>query len=385
MRAKLAYVSAFTMVLLVSASGNGRAGSVVVASSPPADVRKAVQTLVSGAIPGAILYVRQGDRSYAVTAGYADKAAGVPMRAGDTYAIGSTTKSYTAVLVMRLVAQGRIALGAPVSRYLPGVVPNGGRITIGELLSHTSGLYNYTDDAKFRAPYLAGDLRHVWTPRQLIGFAVAHPPLFPPGKRFSYSNTNYVLLGLIVERVTGETYARQLRENIFGLLGLAHTRLRTVNGRLPEVHGYLSFAPYGGPAGSPVIDGSVLSPSFAWSAGAIAANVEDVANFFRGLLSGKLVPHAQLTEMENTAATGGVYGLGLMPTNTTEYEVKTACGRAWGHGGSEPGYYNLPISSPDGSRQAVLMVNADAFLITKTQYEQMFKLVGSAYCDGVPS
>ena len=138
-------------------------------SSPPKDVQGSVQGLVSGSTPGAILFVRQGDRSYTLTAGYADKAKKVPMRASDIFPIGSMTKSYTAVLVMRLVAQGKIMLDAPVSKYLPGLLPAGKRITIRELLSHTSGLYDFATDPRFMAPYLQGKFGFAWTPKQRSG------------------------------------------------------------------------------------------------------------------------------------------------------------------------------------------------------------------------
>ena len=128
-------------------------------SSAPKDVQNSVQALVGGSVPGALLFVRQGDRSYTVTAGYAEKAKKTPMRAGDTFPIGSTTKTFTAVLVMRLVAQGKIALDDPVSKYLPGLLPDGKRITIRELLSHTSGLPEFVDDPLIPRPLHARQLR----------------------------------------------------------------------------------------------------------------------------------------------------------------------------------------------------------------------------------
>jgi D-alanyl-D-alanine carboxypeptidase len=134
------------------------------ASAAPKHIRAAVRGLVSEKIPGAILFVRQGARSYTVTAGYADRDRKLPMRGGATYKIGSTTKTFTAVLVMRLVAQGKIALNAPISSYLPGLLPDGERITVRELLAHTSGLYDYDGDPKVVGPIVAGDFRHPWTP-----------------------------------------------------------------------------------------------------------------------------------------------------------------------------------------------------------------------------
>jgi D-alanyl-D-alanine carboxypeptidase len=348
--------------------------------------------LASGSIPGAILFVRQGERSYTVAAGYADKVDKVPMRASDVFPIGSTTKSYTAVLVMRLVAQGKIRLDDTVSRYLPGLLSEGARITIRELLSHTSGLPDFSTDPRFMAPYLRGELGFAWTPKQMIGFVATKPLLSAPGTRFSYSNTNYVALALLVERVGGQSYAKQLAEYIFRPLELGHTSLPPDNETLPDVHGYVGLGTGGKSADSAPVDSASLTPSFAWSVGGIRATAEDEADFYRGLFSGKLLPRAQVAAMEDTSATGGAYGLGLMPTGGYEYEwrsyttpINTTCGRAWGHGGAFPGYYQLPISSPDGSRQAVLLVNADETLLSQARYKQVFGVLATAYCRGVGS
>jgi D-alanyl-D-alanine carboxypeptidase len=355
-------------------------------------VSDGVRGLVSGSTPGAILFVRQGDRSYTVTAGYADTAKKTPMRASDIYPIGSTTKSYTAVLVMRLVEQRKIMLDDPVSKYLPGLLPDGKRITIRELLSHTSGLDDFAQDPRFMAPYLRGKLGFAWTPKQMVGFAATKPLLFAPGTQFSYSNTNYIVLALLAERVGRESFDKQLRDYIVGPLKLSHTSLPAGNQTLPDVHGYLSLRAYDKNASSAPFDSAALSPSFAWSAGGIRATVEDVADFYRGLLSGKLLPAAQVAAMQDTSQTGGAYGLGLFPTDAQGYEwgpytkvINTTCGRAWGHGGSFPGYYHLPISSPDGSRQAVLVVNTDPTLMQQSELKQVYNVLETAYCRGVPS
>ena len=365
-------------------------GETQAVASAPKAVQDSVQALVSGSIPGAILFVRQGARSYTVTAGYADKAKKVPMRASDVFPIGSTTKSYTAVLVMRLVAKGKIRLDDTVSKYLPGLLPDGARITIRELLSHTSGLYDFATDPRFMAPYLRGEFGFAWTPKQMVGFAARKPLLFTPGTRFSYSNTNYVVLALLAERVAKESYEKQLADDIFRPLKLSHTSLPAGNETLPDVHGYVGLGAEGKIANSAPIDSAALTPSFAWSVGGIRATAEDEADFYRGLFSGKLLPNAQVAAMEDTSATGGAYGLGLMPTGGYEYEwriyttaINTACGRAWGHGGAFPGYYQLPISSPDGSRQAVLLVNADETLLLPAQYKQVYAVLRTAYCRGV--
>jgi D-alanyl-D-alanine carboxypeptidase len=362
-------------------------------TKPPtsAGIRSQVQALVSGPVPGALLYVRQGDRSYTVAAGYADKARHVPMRADDTYKIGSTTKTFTAVLIMRLVADGKLLLDAPISRYLPGLVPNGNQITVRELLSHTSGLYGYEDSSRMQRT-VANHLTKTWTPAQLLQVADEHAPLFAPGTHFSYSTTGYIVLGLLAQRVGGESYAKQLRDYIIRPLQLSHTTLPARTGPLPDVHGYFALSNFHETASPGPTDITALSPTVAWSGGGIRSTAQDVAAFYRALFTGKLLPKAEVAAMENTTATHGAYGLGLMPTGGNAYvwgaytqAINTTCGRAWGHGGNFPGYYQLPISSPDGSRQAVLLVNADPSLIPPSQLKQIYHVLDTAYCRGVPS
>jgi len=379
-------------VVVLAVTSAVLAGCGTSPTSAPSDIRADVEALVSGNIPGALIYVRQGDRSYTVTAGYADKVTKTPMRATDVFPVGSTTKSYTAVIVMHLAAQGKIALDDPVSRYLPGLLPDGNVITIGELLSQTSGLYDVADDPGFLRPYLQGNLGFAWTPEQLVGFATAKPLLFTPGTRFSYSNTNYVVLGLLAERVGGESYQTLLRDDISRPLKLSHTSLPASNQPLPDVHGYVGLNAHGKSATATPIDSAALSPSFGWSAAGIRATAQDLADFYRGLFSGKLLPAALLNLMESTQSTGGQYGLGIIPTGGNGYvwgadtqAINTTCGPAWGHGGNLPGYLVLPISSPDGSRQAVLLVNADPTLMTAAQLAQVYHVLDTAYCRGVSS
>jgi len=164
-------------VVTAAAVATAACGGTKTSASPgirSAGIRAEVQALASGPIPGALLYVRQGDRSYTVAAGYADKARKVTMRAGDTYKIGSTTKTFTAVLIMRLVARGKLGLDAAISRYLPGLLPDGNRITVRELLAHTSGLYDYETSAGMQR-VAAHDLTKAWTPAELIQAGEQHP------------------------------------------------------------------------------------------------------------------------------------------------------------------------------------------------------------------
>jgi D-alanyl-D-alanine carboxypeptidase len=130
------------------------------------------------------------------------------MRASDRFRIGSVTKTYVATVALQLVAERRLALVDTVARWLLGLVPNGEHITIRELLSHSSGIPELDQDPRVLKPYLSGHLAYHWTPRALVKIAVSHRARFAPGTRYSYSNTNYLLVGMVIEAVTGESLSR---------------------------------------------------------------------------------------------------------------------------------------------------------------------------------
>ena len=146
------------------------------------------------------------------------------MRPDNHFKIASLTKTYTATVVLQLVGEGKLSLDDTVEQRLPGVVPNGGKITIRQLLNHTSGLADFESDPRYLKPYLSGNFGYYWAPRQLVRMGVSHKPLFAPGTRWSYSNTNYVVAQLIVEKVTGKTLGAELKRRIFQPLGLRPAR-----------------------------------------------------------------------------------------------------------------------------------------------------------------
>src|SRR5690242_10055821 len=138
------------------------------------------RTLVKGGAPGAIVYVRTPTGARAGVAGYADRTAHVSMRAADRYRIASVTKAFVSVLILQLEADGKLDIDDPVEKYLPHVVPNGSAITLRELMNHTSGLFNFTDDPSFVNDPVTSFSR-AWTPSELLAVAFAHPPTFAPG------------------------------------------------------------------------------------------------------------------------------------------------------------------------------------------------------------
>lgn len=337
-----------------------------------------LDALVAAGAPGAILLIRNGNHTTRLTAGLADVTRKRPMRPADRFRIASVTKSYTASVVLQLIAEGKLALSDSVEGRLPKLVPNGKRITIRQLLNHTSGLFELESDRQIMKPYYAGELDHYWSMRQLVQRAVTHKPLFAPGTQHSYSNTNYVVAGLIVEAVTGNSFGAELRSRIFQPLHLDQTSYPTTP-RMPTpyAHGYTVLGEQAG------FDITHFSPSLFPASGAIISSVGDVADFYRALLSGRLLRPELLKAMTTTVRTGPLdaatgatgYGFGLM-------RWSTACGAAWGHDGGVPGYWTRSYSTDNGRRQAVLMINHDPETLAIPARGLFQRLIARAYCSG---
>jgi D-alanyl-D-alanine carboxypeptidase len=313
-------------------------------------LNRIARELVADGAPGSIAVVRTPTRVVRAASGYSDRELRVRMRPTDRFRIASVTKTFVATVVLQLVAEGRLRLEDTVESRLPSLVPNGSSITIQELLNHTSGLFDYTQDPSFVAAVISNPGRE-WSPRELVAAATAHPPLFAPGAAFSYSNTNYIVVGLIVEAVTGEPIGKTLRRRIFDPLGLRSTTFAPGAIQGHAAHGYVvSAPPLPFPPGTIVDMTALVSPSVAWAAAQIASNADDVTTFFRALLGGRLLPRAQLAQMKPTGAS--VYGLGLRV-------AQTPCGVAYGHVGDYPGYRNVVWATANGRRAANVMVNID--------------------------
>jgi D-alanyl-D-alanine carboxypeptidase len=338
---------------------------VLAAALPAAQARPpSLRPIVKAGAPGALLFEQHG--------GVASRSA-LRLRPADSFRIGSLTKSYVAAVVLQLVGEGRLALDDPVSRYLPGIVPGADGITIRELLGHTSGLPDFDGLPAVLAPYIGGDLGYVWAPRDLIALAVAQPATGAPGAAFAYSNTNYLVAGLIVESVTGKPLGAVLRQRIFRPLGLRHTAFGlTGTSPRPSAHGYSV------PPGGSRLDVTTLTP-YSWAAGAIVSTAADIARYYRSLLTGRVVPRALLRTMLTTLPDpngdfpGQGYGLGIA-------RFPTPCGVAWGHNGDTPGYVVYALSSRDGSRQAVLFVNEDAESLPHGVGHAFIAALTRAYC-----
>lgn len=336
-------------------------------------LRAQLRAVVIAGAPGAVLLVRDGSRTLRLASGSANLKTKAPLRATDRFRVGSVTKTFVATVVLQLVAERRLSLDDSVERWLPGLVPKGQTISVRQLLGMTSGLFDYLNDGDktLERQWLAGDLTHPWKPRELVRIATKHPPHFAPGADWSYCNTCYVLLGLIVEKATGHPLASELRRRIFVPAGLRATTFDsdpTISG--PHAHGYELL---GKP---PLVDVSVFSPTIGWAAGAIVSTADDLARFYRTLLGGRLLRADLLRKMETTRRISKDFGYGMGLMNLT-----LPCGLAWGHNGGIPGYRTWVLSRKDGRRQVVVLANLGEDSLGQKGEQAMLETLAKAYCD----
>lgn len=261
-----------------------------------------------------------------------------PIRRTDHFRAGSITKTFIATVVLQLVAERRLSLSDPVEHHLPGLIRgkdlDGRALTLRALLTHTSGLADYTTDTKGLVPL---------TPAEAVRTALAHPATTPG--RWSYSNTNYVVLGMVIKQVTGRSYATETERRIITPLRLTGTSFPGTRTTLPSPHGR-AYTSEGR-------DITALNPGVAGAAGELISTLADLDHFYAALLGGRLLPAPQLRQMLSTRATDGSYGMGLYPQ-------KLACGTTvWGHNGRIAGSYVRTAATRDGDRVLTFRVNTD--------------------------
>lgn len=320
------------LVLPVSLALLALAPADSTAPRPPTTDTVLPLLVTRGGAPAAALLVRDGAGSH-----YAR--AGTGIARDDHFRAGSMTKTFIATLVLQLAEEHRLKLSDTVEQHLPGLVRGAGNdgrtITLRALLTHTSGLHDFTADTKGLVPL---------SPRQAVRMALTHPPAH--AGRFSYSNTNYVLLGMVVRQVTGHSYAAEAERRIIAPLGLTGTSFPGSRMALPSPHGR-AYAADG-------TDVTELDPRVAGAAGELVTTLTDLDRFYAALLGGRLLPPRRLREMRDTRAAHGLYGMGLYPE-------KLPCGTTvWGHNGRILGSYVRTAATVDGRRVLTYRVNTTA-------------------------
>ncbi|MHB1594867.1 MAG: serine hydrolase domain-containing protein [Streptosporangiaceae bacterium] len=306
------------------------------------------RVLRRASIPGAIVGVwQQGYRPYTRAFGVRNVRLRQPMSTHLYMRIGSETKTFTITALLQLVDRHKIRLDDPIARYISGV-PHGRTITLRELAEMRSGLFNYTNDGNWTKAFLAHPRRQ-WKPSQLLRYAFRHKLMFKPGSKYYYSNTNTILLGLVIQKVSHTSLARFIERNILRPLHLTHTML-PAGAYFPRPHavGYTKLAP-----GTPVLNATSWNPSWGWAAGAMFSTLGDLHVWAKDVATGNLLTRATQRQRERFLPVPfkGVragYGLGLFRIN------------GWiGHNGSLPGYQSLTIYLPSQRATVVVLLNSD--------------------------
>lgn len=304
------------------------------------------KAMEQASIPGAIIGIWQdGATPYVRAFGVRDTATGEPMATDLYMRIGSVTKTFVTTAILQLVDQGKVGLDDPISRYVPGV-PNGDAVSIRHLAAMRSGLFDYSDVTQAAMP---DNQERRYTPQDLLEIIVQHPPDFPADTKFDYNNSNTVLLGLVVEKVSGQPLDRYIDEHTVQAEHLQHT-LFPADAILPSphAHGYTKM-----PDGK-IADGTDWNPSWGWAAGQMVSTVDDLHIWARDLATGKLLTPAAQREREKfqpapSEGDGALYGLGV------EYQF------GWiGHNGNITGYQTYAYYLPSEKTTMVVMVNSNA-------------------------
>jgi D-alanyl-D-alanine carboxypeptidase len=370
-----------------TATGAGTSSVETTAASGSNPVlQSSLDGLVKAGFPAALGTVTEADGdTVSLASGVADREDDRAAEPDGQVRIASNTKMFTATVVMQLVDEGEVSLDEPIESYLPGLITGDGidgrQISVRQLLQHTSGLPEYIVDLLDQE----GGLTRYWSPRDILDLALTHPAVFAPGERWEYSNTNYLVLGLLIERVTGVPLETQIDERIAQPLGLTETLLphggdRSIPGEHPL--GYHPDAQTG-----ELVDTTELDPGATWAAGGMLSTPRELNTFMQALFAGELTSDAALEQMLTTVPAeedvwpGSSYGLGV------ESYPLSCGGVAWGHGGDILGYETRNAVNADGDAVTVAVTALPSTVIDPTDeaallesYRSVFQAMNDALC-----
>jgi D-alanyl-D-alanine carboxypeptidase len=351
------------------------------------ELQKAIQEFVDAGFAGMQMRVHDERGEWVGSAGVRKLDEDAKPPTNGRFRIGSSTKTFTATLVLRLVADGEIGLDSPADDYLPQFGLDR-RITVRMLLQHTSGVFNHTGELDPDGTFVPGipSLGQEWVdnrfrtyrPEELVRFALSKPARFEPGTDQNYSNTNYTLAQLLIEKVTGRSYAEEMQRLILEPLGLSGTVVPGAQTEIPgpHVHGYYRYEDAGQ---WKVVDVTRQNPSLLPGTGDMISTTQDLHTFFSALMGGKLLPAPLLAEMRKPHGKLG-YGLGLFVQ-----DLGPNCGGTiFHHNGSTLGYGALMYSTPDGSKTLTASLTSGDAAIDLVQMfpKALEKLVKEVFCGG---
>ena len=366
-------------VPVVAAIALGAVGGVASAAPSKGEaesLKSRAQGLVGDGYPAALAAVTDAKgESAGVAVGKGSLETGQAPPMDGEVRIGSNTKTFVAVVVMQMVQEGKVGLDEPIETYLPGLIKgegiDGSKITVRQLLQHTSGLPEYTDTYLSSRAAESENMQHYVPPRDLLDTALGKPAAFEPGTQWKYTNTNYIVLGMLIERVSQRPVGEQIDERIVKKLGLSHTYFpapgeEKIRGTHPQGY-HLS-------AGGKLEDITEMDPAWGWAAGAMVSTPSELNTFFQAVFDGRLLTQASIDEMKNGAVDassylgpGTVYGLGLIGT-------PLSCGgTSWGHGGTIHGYQTDNAVGPDGTAVTVAVTALPTAIADQNNLESSAK------------
>jgi D-alanyl-D-alanine carboxypeptidase len=329
------------------------AGQAVAAPSKMdrVELQRRLDDVVAAGAAGAMVEVRDERGVWRSASGVAELGTTRPVPVDGRFRAGSVTKAFVATVVLQLVDRGRLRLDDPVEKWLPGAVPDG-RVTVRQLLNHTSGVpdYRMTLPLPPNPEFLANRWR-TWTPTELVAGVDGLPPTVdPPGSAFSYSSTGYLLLGQLIEKVTGRSYDTEIERRLIKPLKLRGTSMPGISSRIPgpHPHGYVLIATNGGEPRP--FDYTRSNPSVMGAGGEMISTTSDLNRFFAHLLGGHLLPGHLLAEMSAPGVPDATYGLGL------DWHVTTCGVQVYGHDGDAMSYQAWAFATRDLSRQVSVAV-----------------------------
>jgi D-alanyl-D-alanine carboxypeptidase len=308
--------------------------------------------------PGVVAAVQTPQYTWVQAMGVADRDTGKQMTPEVHHRIGSVTKTFTATLLLKAADEGLLSLDNTIDHYITGV-PNGDKITLHQMSDMTSGIASYTEDDQWVKEWLSDPTR-VWKPEEMTRIGIKESPLFDPGSEWFYSNTNYVLLGLVLEKVTGKPIAQLYQKEIIEPLDLKETSFPGTSStiREPYDHGYTL---QGKASGQKPVDSTDWSPSSAWTAGEMISTVDDLLVYGRALGTGKglLSPKEQKERLDSFVS--DVPPLNQPPLKgDLAYGIGLGKDHGWvGHNGEIPGYSTYLFYHPDLDAVVVVEVNSD--------------------------
>lgn len=351
MRVHQALVAATTVFAVMAAPA---AATVTPEGADRPGLQRRLDDVVAVSAVGALAEVRNEHGVWRGASGVAELGTkrAVPVRG--LFRVGSITKTFVATVVLQLVDEGRLRLDDTVAASLPGVVPNGDRVTVRHLLNHTSGLYDYLHTLPMppSQEFLANRWR-TWTADEMIQRALANPPTFePPGSAFAYSNTNYLLIGQIIEQATGRSYGEEIERRIIEPLRLRDTTVPGTSPWIPGSHSH-GYVPTEQNGEMRLLDYTEMNPSVFGAGGEMISTTADLSRFFSALLGGRLLPAHLLDEMKTPGTEGGRYGLGLFLRDTS------CAVRAYGNDGDALAYQSWSYFTKDGRRQVTIALTPD--------------------------